>query len=110
MLDIARSIAIENLYLLIFREELTNESVRNMAYLIWAIDNFRYKDADAEIRVGIEIPWQEDFQELVVRVSKEIFWIGMEAIHRTGAGSDSYDILKEVLKGIEIHFLTYSRN
>lgn len=92
MVDKARSLIVEKLNCLIFRKELTKESIKNIAYLIWAIDHFGRIEPDAEMRVGIGIPGNEDFQELVIRINEEVFWLGIEAIHRTGAGSDSYEI------------------
>lgn len=97
MVDEARNLAVENLYKLIFRNELNKKSIRDISYLIWSIDHFGAKSPDAEIRVGIEIPWYDDFQELVFRFNGDVFWIGVEGIQRSLAGSDSYQI--EYFKG-----------
>ena len=97
MVDQARSLAVEYLYKIMFRNELNKKSIRDIAYLIWAIDNFGVKSPHAEVRVGIEISWYDDFQELVIWVGEDVFWIGVEGIQRSLSGSDSYQI--EYFKG-----------
>ena len=87
-----RELAKDNLFKILFTRKISKKSQKDIAYFIWAIDNFGHRFPDAEIRIGIEVQENGDFQELVLRINEEILWIGLEAIHRTGIGSDSYEV------------------